>query len=109
MAKKSEEDTRKKVARMLPLIADKAVRNYQDMINLGASKFNEKSHPKVYYEVCKAAAAHLQMLLKLAEWAEVPADKIGTTPDDIKLMLQESQVREAERIAVFDGDDGEVV
>lgn len=109
MAKKIEEATRQKVAKLIPIIADKAIRSYQDMVNTGGQNFMLNNNQKAYYEACKAAVSHLQLLLKLAEWAEVPLEKSDLIGDEIKLLLENSQELERQRQSRFEGDDGEVV
>lgn len=65
-------DTRRQIAGFLPSAILKTLNSYDDFT---ANK--EHAKPKDFadhHSACKAALAHLELLLKLAQWAEVPDD-----------------------------------
>lgn len=66
-----DELTRGKIAACLPEAIDQAIRSYR----LYTAKEPETGPTGfgAYHTACKAAIAHLQLLLKLAAWADVPA------------------------------------
>ena len=66
-----DEITRAKIAACLPEAIDKAIRSYRDYS--AEEPDGERVGFGAYHTACKAAIAHLQLLLKLAAWADVPA------------------------------------
>jgi len=92
----------------LPLF-QKAIRNYEDLLNLDPAQFegNNKNY-KAYYDACKAAVSHLQLLLKLVEWAEVPVEKGDFSQEELGQLLISLQAECEAEEADFDGDDGEM-
>jgi hypothetical protein len=107
--KKIEEATRERVAKLIPKVADKVLRNYQDMVNAGVQNYDDTKKAKAYYEACKAAAAHLQFILKIAEWAEVAPNDNGLQMQEIQRYLMEAKAKEEEWQAAYKDDEGELV
>lgn len=67
-----EENTRAKIARYLPNAIDCAIQSYRG--------FYDRPHPteakefSAHHSACKAAIAHIELLLKLAAWAQLPRE-----------------------------------
>ncbi|HEY8964274.1 MAG TPA: hypothetical protein VIN59_07420 [Alphaproteobacteria bacterium] len=65
-----EDHTRVKIAKYLPDAIDYALQSYRGFYHqfqpIEAKDFS------AHHTACKAAIAHIELLLKLAEWAELP-------------------------------------
>lgn len=70
MSDKIDIQTRQQVAVFLPLAITKTLKSYDDFM---AVKITEKAKDFLtHHNACKAAISHLELLLKLAEWAHIP-------------------------------------
>jgi hypothetical protein len=70
MTQKIEEQSRRQIAEFLPETIQKALSSYQ--------KFMKKEHDdaknfKAHHDACKVAIAHIQLLIELANWADLLA------------------------------------
>jgi hypothetical protein len=67
-----EGNTRVKIAEHLPDAIDCAIRSYRNFYqgDAGAAAKEFSAH----HSACKAAISHIELLLKLAVWAEIPRD-----------------------------------
>ncbi len=93
---KIEEKTREQIATFLPEALNKALSSYQDFAsghNTGSQKTKTDDVPqdakafKDHHDACKVAIAHIQLLIKLAEWANLPDPGVGTHNDQIRMMM----------------------
>lgn len=82
-----EESTRAKIAESLPAAIDHAVNSYHHFSttepNDGVKNFS------AYHTACKTAVAHIELLLKLAEWAQLP--RKGQEDADLAALMQDAQ------------------
>jgi len=66
------EETRTRIAHYLPDAIDHAIQSYRSFYSTnsteGAKDFG------AHHTACKAAIAHIELLLKLASWAQLPRD-----------------------------------
>jgi hypothetical protein len=70
MTQKIEGDTRARIAAFLPDAIAKALTSYQLFLEEGAH--NDAKEFKAHHDACKVAIAHLELLIKLAQWADLP-------------------------------------
>jgi hypothetical protein len=108
MTDKIEAATRKQVAELMPTIINKVIGGYQNLINAGVEKFQDTKNHKAYYESCKGAVMHLQVLLKLAEWAEITPEKSGLSQKALDDVITTLNSQMQAQTAAYD-DEGEVV
>lgn len=91
MTKKIEDDTRKRIAAFLPDAIARALTSYHEFSkrNTGddAKKFTE------HHSACKVAIAHIELLIKLAKWADLPDARAENHNQQIVLaaMIQEAE------------------
>jgi hypothetical protein len=82
---------RRELTADLPLLLDRAIRNYS---RFAAGCLTEDTKSFVAYQTgCRAALAHVHLLVKLAHWARSAGDDDSTPLDAERL---EQMVREAE-------------
>ena len=65
-----EADMRRRIAHILPDAMAKALASYHLFLDEG-----EQTDPKqfkAHHEACKVAIAHIELLIKLAKWADLP-------------------------------------
>ena len=91
MTKKIEQQTREQVAEFLPRAIRKALGSYE-AFRENKPELNPKDF-KAHHEACKAVIAHVQLLIKLAEWAHLPDEKTGdeTSQAELANMIQSAQ------------------
>ena len=87
------EETRQQIATFLPEAIEKTLISYQDFME--QSNVDGEVKAKIFsdhHSACKAAISHLELLLKLARWADVPQ---GGSNESQRLehMLLEAQER----------------
>lgn len=73
MNSKIEENTRAQIASFLPDVLTSALLSYQQFMEQDVSK--KASEFKDYHNACKVAIAHIELLIKLAKWADLPGSK----------------------------------
>jgi len=91
MTKKIEEGTRLQIARFLPDAIARALSSYHE--------FSQREVPKdakefsAHHSACKVAIAHIELLIKLARWADLPDAEAVNHNEQILLaaMLQEAE------------------
>ena len=94
---KIEDASRARIAEFLPDALLKAMRSYQEFVaREDAAAADGKAAAKAFSEhhsACKVALAHIDLLLKLARWADLPdpADE-----DANRRMILEAVIGEAE-------------
>lgn len=84
---KIEEITRRHIAEFFPSALLKALGSYQDFMDTEKNIEDSKKYAE-HQKAGKVAIAHIQLLFKLAEWAEVA--KPESTPD-IQMLLGAAQ------------------
>ncbi|MGH1375607.1 MAG: hypothetical protein ACRBCK_04580 [Alphaproteobacteria bacterium] len=86
---KIEIRTRKQISEFLPDAISTALLSYQTF-----SEREELEEPKAFkahHDACKVAIAHIELLIKLAQWADLPdPDLEGKQHQDMLLGLIES-------------------
>lgn len=70
MTQKIEGDTRARIAAFLPDAIAKALTSYQLFLDEGAH--SDAKEFKAHHDACKTAIAHVELLIKLAQWADLP-------------------------------------
>jgi hypothetical protein len=87
-----EDMSRVQIASFLPDAIAKALTSYQAFMGKDISKDKAKEFSE-HHGACKTAIAHIELLLKLARWAELPDVKAGTSNEQIMLvaMMQEAE------------------
>ena len=86
MVKKIDEVTQKQIAAFLPHAIAKALQSYQDFVAIelefdSAKKSKSKSFSD-HHGACKAAISHLELLLKMAEWAHLTDENAQKGSDE---------------------------
>lgn len=76
-----DDRTREHIAAFLPDAVEKAINSYLKFAKKGV-KTNEddETEPsdfKSHHDACKVAIAHIELLLKLAQWADIPEEDLG--------------------------------
>ena len=90
---KTEEMTRGQIAAFLPRALATAIASYD--LFLGQTDMNDPQKFKAHHDACKVALAHIELLLKLAQWAEVAED--CEDPDEKLAALLAAGQAEVER------------
>lgn len=103
MTVKIEEATREQVAVFLPGLIGKALKSYQEFMDAGPeseeepaekdSKSVRRSRNKVFIEhhnAGKVALAHIQLLLKLAQWANIKPDVSESEMQALMIRVKQS-------------------
>jgi hypothetical protein len=67
-----EAQTRLQIASTLPRAIEKAIASYREFYNQDTPDTAKEF--SAHHTACKAAIAHIELLLKLARWAELPTD-----------------------------------
>ena len=96
--------SREQIARFLPDALDKAIVSYQGFMAEAAG-----TDPKAFaahHGACKAAIAHIELLLKFARWADLPDAQAANHGNQIVLaaIMQEA---EEELLRYRDGPDAD--
>jgi hypothetical protein len=92
MTDRIEDATRAQVASFLPAAIEKALASYH--------AFSDQDIPddakgfSAHHGACKVAIAHVELLLKLARWADIDSDSVGAA-NQLAAMLStaEDEVR----------------
>jgi len=105
MNKKIEDTTRKQIAAFLPDAIAQTLKSYhtfsqREMDSDDAKTFSE------YHKACKVAVAHIELLIKLARWADLPDAKAEDHNNQIILsaILQEAQ----EELDAYEEKEGDL-
>ncbi len=90
--KNIEDDTRQQISRFLPDAIARALTAYHEFTKSDAEEKDCKKFA-ANHAACKAAVAHIELLIKLAKWAELPDAKAEDHNNQIVLaaMMQEAQ------------------
>ena len=74
--------TKEQVREFLPGAVQKACASYQEFMQKEVASQDAKDF-SAHHNACKVAIAHVNLLLKLAEWAEMDTDDMGFTPEQV--------------------------
>ena len=72
---KIEDDTRRRIAAFLPGAIAKALGSYE--LFSGQDAPDEAKEFTAHHNACKVAIAHIELLIKLARWADIPIEGEG--------------------------------
>ena len=92
MIEKIEDETRRRIASFLPFAIAKALESYHSFSCQSAP--DEAKEFNAHHTACKVAIAHIELLIKLARWVDVPADLSaidGQRGEDLAHMLAQAQ------------------
>lgn len=94
MSKNIDSKTRRQIADFLPSAISKTLQSYEGFIL--SEEVGDAKEFTAHHNACKVAISHLELLLKLASWAEIP-----TSEGDQYLshILNEAQKRVSEHHA----------
>lgn len=90
MPQSIEDQTRKRVSEFLPEAIRKTLDSYHEFV--GSEINNDAREFSAHHSACKVAIAHLELLLKLARWADVPDQK----QDDSQVLVDLMREAQAE-------------
>ncbi len=92
MNQKNKDETRKSIAAFLPDAIAAALKSYEAFSGSKASADVSKEF-KEHHSACKVAIAHIELLIKLANWAELPDAGAEDTNGQIILaaMMQQAE------------------
>ncbi len=95
---KIEDRTRAQIAAFLPGALKKALSSYK-AFRKEKPPLNSPKDFKAHHDACKAVIAHIQLLLKLAEWAHLPDKSSSTEIDQTELagMIKKARVEIGEK------------
>ena len=91
MTKKIEDDVRMRIARFLPDAIARALTSYHSFSQAEVS--NEAKEFSAHHSACKVAIAHIELLIKLARWADLPDAEAENHNEQILLaaVMQEAE------------------
>jgi len=84
-----EESTREQVARFLPVAIQKAADSYRLFMQGNNTAAVSKDFAE-HHKACKVAIAHLDLLLKLAHWADLPCEQAEEELQKLETMICDS-------------------
>lgn len=98
-----EDRSRAQIASFLPDAIAKALTSYHTFMETDVGQ--DAKEFSAHHGACKIAIAHIELLLKLARWADLPDIKAGTSNEQIMLaaMMQEAE----EELRKLEGQEGE--
>jgi hypothetical protein len=82
-----EGQTRAQIAQTLPHAIERAIASYHQFYDQPTP--DEAKEFSAHHSACKAAIAHIELLLKLARWADLP--DTHEDQSDLKVMLEQAQ------------------
>lgn len=95
-----ESGMRERIAEFLPRAVEAALASYQDFSE--KEDVDDAKDFKAHHDACKVAIAHIELLIKLARWADLPDPQVeGEDNRKIMISLVDAATRE------IDGFDGE--
>jgi hypothetical protein len=84
MSQSLEEKSREKIAKFLPDALKHSLESYHRFIISDELPDDAKSF-SAHHSACKVAIAHIELLLKLAKWADILTNKAHNEADDAVL------------------------
>lgn len=70
MPDKIEESTRRQIAEFLPAAISRTLESYREFSKRDAG--GDSKEFNAHHSACKVAVAHIELLIKLARWADLP-------------------------------------
>ena len=106
MAEHIEKEARKNLAEILPGAIRKALQSYHRFAAMGPEEDDTRSF-SAHHSACKAAIAHLELLLKLARWAKLDTDQDKPSNPQSELMeiLRSARAELEEKKQEMETDD----
>lgn len=89
MTKSIEDRTRAAVSEVLPDAIRKTLESYRRFI--GSEAAHDTKQFSAHHTACKVAIAHLELLLKLARWADIEKTKASESSDLAGLLHEASE------------------
>lgn len=76
---KIEQNTREAIAAFLPGAIAAALQSYSNFLEEQATSEEQPDSKdfKAHHDACKVAIAHIELLVKLAKWADLPDPVLG--------------------------------
>ena len=89
---KIEMRSRKQIAEFLPEALSTAIASYQ--LFSEKADLEEPKDFKLHHDACKVAIAHIELLIKLASWADLPDPSIEgeVAREELCALIQSAQV-----------------
>lgn len=91
MTQEIEQETRVQIAGFLPEAISKTLKSYEDFINDNGETSENSKEFSAHHTACKAAISHLELLLKLARWADLPDKDDATENKNLMAMLSQAE------------------
>ncbi len=92
MSKSLEESSRDKIAKFLPDAIKHSLESYHRFVLSEDAPEDAKSF-SAHHSACKVAIAHIELLIKLAKWADLLDNQVKQDPNDALLagLIAEAQ------------------
>lgn len=102
------EATRKQIARFLPDALAKALTSYREFTERDDLSKEGSKNFSLHHTACKAALAHIELLLKLAKWAHLPDAAAADHNQQILIstLMQEASAEIREMKGENDNEEG---
>ncbi|MCC6598429.1 MAG: hypothetical protein IT559_06535 [Alphaproteobacteria bacterium] len=85
-----ENGMRERIAEFLPCALEKAIGSYEDFMDQSPEKAGDF---KAHHDACKVALAHMELLVKLARWADLPDPQMENADHQKMLMTMIESAR----------------
>lgn len=69
-----ESGMRDRIAEFLPCALQRAIGSYENFMD--REKYEKAGDFKAHHDACKVALAHIELLVKLARWADLPDPRV---------------------------------
>lgn len=103
MTTRIEDQSREQIAEFLPESIRKALTSYKEFMEEQKAGGKAKDF-KEHHMACKVAISHIELLLKLARWADLPDADVQGQNDQVVLLAAlteaEKELKEYEDITV---------
>ncbi|MCB9988647.1 MAG: hypothetical protein H6868_04835 [Rhodospirillales bacterium] len=83
--------TRAQIAEFLPRALGTAIASYELFFDRQPEEKEDPKDFKAHHDACKVAIAHIELLIKLAKWAEVPENCAGDEQAMLIALLAQAQ------------------
>jgi hypothetical protein len=89
MPDKIEESTRRQIAEFLPAAIERTLESYREFSGRDAG--GDSKAFNAHHAACKVAVAHIELLIKLAKWADLAdADKTQGADATLAAMMKDA-------------------
>lgn len=107
---KIEDMTRKQIAEFLPVAIELAVKSYRKFMSTEEDLDKDANIVErdfvEHHKAAKIAISHIELLIKLAKWADLPDSKVASNTDALYLQrLMKSAEAEIEAYEETDGEE----